>query len=59
MGLIFNDRASSIQTNGTAMETWNDANFTGTYGYFAPWNTWPLLSYPYNDAITSISYAGV
>ena len=51
--------ASSIQTNGTAMETWNDPNFKGTYGYFAPWGTWNSLSAPYNDAISSISYPGV
>lgn len=53
------DNGSSIQTNGTAMETWNDPNFKGTYGYFAPWGTWNTLSAPYSDAISSISYPGV
>ena len=53
------DDVSSIQTNGTAMETWNDENFKGTYGYFAPWGTWLSLSSPYNDEISSISYPGV
>lgn len=50
---------SSIQTNATAMETWNDPGFKGTYGYFAPWGTWNTLSSPYNDAISSISYPGI
>ena len=54
-----NDTTSSIQTNGTAMETWNDAFFKGTYGYFAPWGTWNTLSAPYNNAISSISYPGI
>ncbi|MGC5008530.1 hypothetical protein [Streptomyces sp. DT203] len=43
---------ATADSSAAATETWNDANFTGTYGYFAPWNTWSLLSYPYNDAIT-------
>ena len=55
----FDNTTSSIQTNETAMETWNDWNFKGTYGYFAPWGTWNSLSSPYNDAITSVSYPGV
>ena len=59
LGWWFNDTISSIQTNETAMETWNGWDFKGTYGYFAPWGTWPSLSSPYNNAIKSVSYPGV
>jgi hypothetical protein len=55
---LFNDAISSVQTNGTAMETWNDTYFRGTYGYFAPWGTWNVLYSPYNNSISSFSYPG-
>ncbi|MFI5998156.1 hypothetical protein ACIBAC_40665 [Streptomyces sp. NPDC051362] len=50
----FNDKARSIQTQSVALDTWNDANYRGTYGYFQPWTTWNTLSYPYDRAITSV-----
>jgi hypothetical protein len=49
----------SIQTDGTAMEVWTKPNFKGDYGYFAPWGSWPTLTYPYNTNISSFSYPGV
>ncbi|MFD9007342.1 hypothetical protein ACFV0T_41560 [Streptomyces sp. NPDC059582] len=51
-----NDKISSLATNAYAIETWNDVNFQGAYGYFKPNFVWNELSYPYNDAISSMSY---
>lgn len=56
---IMNDAISSISTNGYAIETWNDYDFQGTYGYFKPHWTWNTLSYPYNNAISSWSTPGI
>ncbi|MEV8637867.1 hypothetical protein AB0395_40085 [Streptosporangium sp. NPDC051023] len=53
-----NDNISSIQTNFVAIETWNDINFKGTYGYFQPNYTWNVLTSPYNNSISSVSFPG-
>ncbi|MFI5635039.1 hypothetical protein ACIA8E_37985 [Streptomyces sp. NPDC051664] len=49
-----NDKISSIQTAELALQTWNDPNWKGTYGYFQPDFTWNRLTYPFNDAISSV-----
>ncbi|WP_162625116.1 hypothetical protein [Streptomyces cadmiisoli] len=50
---LWNDTISSIKTNEYGLQTWNNANYTGTYGFFDPMFTWSVLNYPYNDAISS------
>jgi hypothetical protein len=52
--LNMGDKISSIRTNSFAIQTWNDRNYTGTYGYFAPWYYWSVLNAPYNDSISSM-----
>lgn len=59
ISIDLNDNIQSLRTGTRAIETWNDYNFQGTYGYWAPNSQWSNLSYPYSDAISSMSRPGV
>ncbi|MGW1540756.1 hypothetical protein ACWCPM_11020 [Streptomyces sp. NPDC002309] len=52
-GQVFNDAISSIQTNYRPIHTWNDRDYKGTYGYFAPNWRWEQLNSPYDNEISS------